>query len=263
MNNKIITDSREKTLIQLDSNIVMVKDSMISIAEQFFDIGYTLSYIKENKLFKLKNYKNFIEFCKVEFDLSKNQSYNLIGIYERFNKEEYKKFNYSQLSEMLTLSDSQLENVDANTSVRKIRDIKKEDKLKDEIVFGEQVSVVDVAPEDIVEEKKLTLKEKLKFAEDRMVLISQEASKQLKDKDMKIQQLENENAEISSKFFDDLKEKDMEIKILNSKNVTLSTINEELKRQILKLAWNQQTRKTTKIKTQRPAANTRLCSLAG
>lgn len=224
MNDLKIPGGREKILVQLDANICMIKDDMVVILDKFFDIGKTLSYIQEHKLFKLKDYKNFIEFCKKEFSLSKNQAYNLVAIYERFNKPEFKAFNYSQLTEMLSLSDEQLQKVNEKMSSKKIREIKKDDKKEKEeedIHFGEQI-VIQVAPEEVVEElpfSKQPLKKQLEFYIDRCNLITEEARKQLDEQNRKIKDLENENAELASKLVDASKEISSLKKQLKSKIV--------------------------------------------
>lgn len=223
MNNKIIPDGG-KEILELDENINRVKESMRTIAKGFFYIGETLFNIRDKKLFKLKGYKNFIEFCKVEFSLSKNQAYNLVNIYERFNKPEFSEFNYSQLSEMLPLSDEQVLKIDNKMSSKKIREIKKEDSQndeKDDIFFGEQIKVVDVeevtpVPEGKEKEhkKEQTPKEEKKVTELKLtianlkdeikdlVLAKTSMDNLIKRDNEKIKKLESDNGNLVSQMYD-------------------------------------------------------------
>lgn len=130
----IIPDVGKITYDHFVSNTLMLRNRMKSIVENYIAIGEELKFIKENKIYKLGDYKSFIDYCKTEFGLSKNQSYNFINVYERFSDEKYKNYNYSSLVEMLSLPDEKLKEVSPGSTVKEIRKIKKEIKSKDSII---------------------------------------------------------------------------------------------------------------------------------
>lgn len=75
--------------------------------------------------------KNIYELAQVRFNLCKTSVKNLIGVRKRFGLfddeiyPDYKKYTYTQLVEMLPLSDKQLELVNPEMSVQDIRALKK------------------------------------------------------------------------------------------------------------------------------------------
>jgi len=75
--------------------------------------------------------KNLYEFCEQEFHLKKTSVKTYIAVTKRFGvygldlKEEFKLFNFTQLTEMLPLSDEQLKLVTVDMTVAEIRALKK------------------------------------------------------------------------------------------------------------------------------------------
>lgn len=140
----------------LNDKVVVVNTGLKAIVRNFYNVGKALSDIKQGDLFKSKGYKNFIEFTKSEFNLSRDQSYRLVNIYNKFPNSQYKDFSFSQLTEMLTLPTDKLNDVSPDMTVKEIRNIKKSDKKdedkvikkKDKIEFGDQLNVIDVVATD-------------------------------------------------------------------------------------------------------------------
>lgn len=128
----IIPDVGKITYNDFASNTLEIRSKMYGIVENFMFVGKQLKFIKDNKLFKLGDYKSFIDYCKTEFDINKNQAYNFIKVFERFNEnEKYKTFTYSSLVEMLSLSDEQVNKVPLGATVKEVREIKKKEKEKE------------------------------------------------------------------------------------------------------------------------------------
>lgn len=130
----IIPDVGKITYDTFVSNTVTIRNKMSQIVENYIFIGEQLKFVKDNKIFKLGDYKSFIDYCKTEFGLNKNQSYNFINVYERFNDEKYKSYSYSTLVEMLSLPDEKLKEVSPGSTVKEIRKIKKEIKSNDSLI---------------------------------------------------------------------------------------------------------------------------------
>ena len=82
--------------------------------------------------------KNIYELAQVRFNLCKTSVKNLIGVRKRFGlfddeiNPTFKKYTYTQLVEMLPLSDKQLELVNPEMTVQDIRALKKTFLNKDE-----------------------------------------------------------------------------------------------------------------------------------
>lgn len=137
------------------ADVKKVKKCMTQCANSFFAIGEVLSRMKEDGSYKVGEYKNFIDFCKCEFGISKNSAYNFIAIYKKFSDGKYKRFSYSQLTEMLSLPKSVIEEIKEDTTIQEIRAIKKdlkedkkEDKKENILKFGQGGAV-----DSVVEEK--------------------------------------------------------------------------------------------------------------
>ena len=83
--------------------------------------------------------KDIFELAQQEFNLCKTTVKNVIGVATRFGylfqqvKEEYKEYNYSQLVEMLPLSDEQLKLVSPAMTQQEIRALKKVQKEKSQL----------------------------------------------------------------------------------------------------------------------------------
>lgn len=147
----IIPDIGKITYDHFVSNTVMIRNSIGQIVENYMYIGEQLKFIKDNKIFKLGDYKSFIDYCKIEFNLGKNQAYNFINVYERFSDEKYKQYNFSLLVEMLSLPESKIKEVTPDTTVKELREIKKKEKKEEEssLIIEGQFTV-----DDFVKEKE-------------------------------------------------------------------------------------------------------------
>lgn len=147
----IIPDIGKITYDHFVSNTVMIRNSIGQIVENYMYIGEQLKFIKDNKIFKLGDYKSFIDYCKIEFNLGKNQAYNFINVYERFSDEKYKQYNFSLLVEMLSLPESKIKEVTPDTTVKELREIKNKEKKEEEssVIIEGQFTV-----DDFVKEKE-------------------------------------------------------------------------------------------------------------
>lgn len=114
----------------------MIKANIDTASRCFVATGYYLKYIRDNNLYVEDGYENIWELAQEEFGISKSSASRFIGINDRFSKDgnspmlldKYKDFSSSKLSEMLTMSDEQIEQVTASTTRAEIREIKKPEK---------------------------------------------------------------------------------------------------------------------------------------
>jgi hypothetical protein len=113
-----------------------IRSNINSASRSFVAIGYYLKYIRDNQLFTEDGYQSIWEFAQSEFGISKSSSSRFMAINDRFSKDgnspilldQFKDFSSSKLSEMLTMTDEQLDRVTITTTVAEIREIKNPEK---------------------------------------------------------------------------------------------------------------------------------------
>lgn len=138
--------------VLLDQYVSAIQNSLNSIVNNFFVVGKILANIQEKKLYNCLGYESLMIFSLDKFNLSRNQTYNFINIYKKFNDKKFGDFNYSQLTEMLSLPSDKLEEITPTMTVKEIREVKSIDK-EDKIKFGKQ-TIIDVPVEEQKEEQK-------------------------------------------------------------------------------------------------------------
>lgn len=109
---------------------------------KFFEIAYVLDFFKSDDRYKKFNCDTFNEFCLQRFRLEKSLVSRLLKSWERFAevdrngnltnqvKKEFKDYGFSQLVELLPLSDADIACTTPEMTVKQLRDFKK--KLKEE-----------------------------------------------------------------------------------------------------------------------------------
>ena len=103
-------------------------------AEGFVKIGYLLKVARDTNVLEESGYSTVAEFAASEYGLTKDVVSRYIAINDRFSEngyspclaERYSIFGYAKLQEMLTLPDSILEHISADTTKSEIVQIKKE-----------------------------------------------------------------------------------------------------------------------------------------
>lgn len=113
------------------SNRDKLKDLLKQNNDNYIYLGLLL---KEAKQYYMNipdtNYKDVYAFAKDELELCKTTVKYLISVNDRFAngmklKPKYDKYKYSQLREMVSLSDSQLDLVNPSMTVEEIKSLKK------------------------------------------------------------------------------------------------------------------------------------------
>lgn len=113
-----------------------IRAEINTVSRTFVSIGYYLKYIRDKQLYKDDGYTGITEFAKAEFGISAAQASKFMSINDKFSVdgnspillEQYRDFSSSKLSEMLYLTDEQLEHVTVATTVAEIREIKEPEK---------------------------------------------------------------------------------------------------------------------------------------
>lgn len=111
----------------------LIKEKMVSSAENFVAIGYYLKHISETGQYKEGGYSNIWECAENEFGFSQAKASRCINICKTYSADgdspflgdRFKSFNISQLQEMLPIKDERLiEQITPDMSVKEIRDIR-------------------------------------------------------------------------------------------------------------------------------------------
>lgn len=139
---------KKKKVLYLSGNMGVtekIKRAMYDAAKQFVYIGFLLWEVKEYHYHNEAGYKDVYEYAEKELGFKRSSTKNFIAVactfgnqyYGQFNekyvqlpsmtlKPEYKDFNYSQLTEMLSMSEPQRQKINPDMTVKEIRAIKKE-----------------------------------------------------------------------------------------------------------------------------------------
>lgn len=137
--------------ITYESAKVFIKTNIISAAKSFIAIGYYLKYMRDNELYKEDNHANVWEFAQTEYDISKSTASRYMTMNDRFSKDgnspviadTYKDFGKSQLQEMLSLNEDQLEQVTPDMPVRDIRKLGQLEESEEEIQIPGQMNIME------------------------------------------------------------------------------------------------------------------------
>lgn len=164
----------KKELTKLEVGCESIRKDIKECGKLYITVAYKVYELYIYGVYKEK-YKNIVDCCKNEFGFKKSTVYNFLGIVEKFGEKEngivtyrslmkYDKFSYSQLTEMLSLSDGQRTKVTPDTAVSEIRKIKKgvfqtSGKKVEEVKVSESEpdpNVIEVLPEQFQVEKVQT-----------------------------------------------------------------------------------------------------------
>lgn len=127
-----------KHMNDLDVVTAKIKQEIVNVTQSFLYIGFLLYECDYEKTYKIKGYNNVIKYAEHELGFKKSSTYNYIKLLHRFGQKKdgfpdyqitnsYNNFTYSQLTEMLSLSDEKIALVNSDMSVREIRLLKHDD----------------------------------------------------------------------------------------------------------------------------------------
>ena len=112
---------------------VFIKSNITSAARSFIAIGYYLKLVRDKEMYREDGHETIWDFAKAEYGISQSTASRYMSMNDRFSKDgnspiirdEYKEFGKSQLQEMLSLTDEQVEQVRPSDRVEDIRNIRK------------------------------------------------------------------------------------------------------------------------------------------
>lgn len=101
------------TLEEYNQSKEGIKKDLGGIAKGFVRAGWRLTRINATEAYKMDGYKSLAEFAKAEYGMNPSGATRFMKVYEKYSipgdtpelQERYKDYNFSQLTEMLQISD--------------------------------------------------------------------------------------------------------------------------------------------------------------
>ena len=146
------------TLPELEQEEKQIRENLGGIVRNFVKTGWHLSRIDRSGAYKLKGYHSVTEYARETFGMAPDGVSRFIHVYEKYSiqgdtpelREEYRNFNFSQLTEMLQLPEEDHTMIRPETKREDIRDLKKFNKQSehnpDNLLNWQQ------DPDDIIQE---------------------------------------------------------------------------------------------------------------
>ena len=121
------------TLPELEQEEKQIRENLGGIIRNFVKTGWHLSRIDRSGAYKLKGYHSVTEYARETFGMAPDGVSRFIHVYEKYSiqgdtpelREEYRDFNFSQLTEMLQLPEDDHAMIRPETKREDIRDLKK------------------------------------------------------------------------------------------------------------------------------------------
>lgn len=113
-----------------------IKKDLGGIVKGFVRVGWQLARINATEAYKMDGYKSLAEFAKAEYDMNPSGVTRFMKVYEKYSvpgdtpelQEKYKDFNFSQLTEMMQISDDAHEMFEPEAKRDSIREYQKFEK---------------------------------------------------------------------------------------------------------------------------------------
>lgn len=106
---------KDYTNLTIDESVTRIKELTNNIKYSFFEIGYHLKKIKENKGYIELGYSSLEEFSEDKFNLKSTSVKNMINVFEKFGEfkdgipkisSDFEDYNAAQLTELLPVINS-------------------------------------------------------------------------------------------------------------------------------------------------------------
>lgn len=147
-------------------NVAKISDSYVYIGKLLSDIRDNDLYtgmIRPNTSYKTVSayYGTFEDYVKERFGLKRSSAYAFINVYKTFGmpggtklKPKYEAYNYSQLSEMLSLPEAKRDEIKPEMTVKEIREIKKRNAAQ--VVEAVEATFPEVTKQDSITVEAVT-----------------------------------------------------------------------------------------------------------
>lgn len=127
----------------------LIKESLANTVSSFVVAGYWLKYIRDKKTYEKEGYSSLWEMAEKEFGLKESEASRAMSMNDKYSVdgntpvmlEKYMGYNKSQLQEMLTMTEKQLEKATADMKVQELRQLKKTGATSEELEMLREVLV--------------------------------------------------------------------------------------------------------------------------
>ena len=108
-----------------------IRENLGGIVKSFVHIGWRLTQIDRSGAYKVDGYQNIADFAKNEYGMTPTGVSRFMNVYETYSaegdtpelKEQYREFNFSQLTEMLQLEEADRELIRPEAKREDIREL--------------------------------------------------------------------------------------------------------------------------------------------
>ena len=155
---------------QARTSLKYIFTDITDIKESYFRLGFHLNEFRMCEYYKDFGYLTFEEFCEVNFEMKKGTISRCINVFLMTNSagefkykngvktrgcasvmsEKFQDYSYSQLVEMLPLTEEQRKEITPGMTVKQIREFKKKKKLNSGGVFDVATSQPEIEVKEIL-----------------------------------------------------------------------------------------------------------------
>ena len=135
----------------LENAELAIGESLKSAARNVIAVGYWLKQIRDGRLYETAGYGSIWEYARERFGFSMSTASRYMARNDRFSAggnspqldERYQEYGKSQLQEMLSLDEEQLERVSPEMTVKEIRQLRGEREEIPEMAIPGQMEITD------------------------------------------------------------------------------------------------------------------------
>lgn len=120
-----------KKQVAFEDAVGLVQENLGSMVDSFIAAGYWLKRIRDGQEYEEHGYQTIWACAWMEFGLAKSEASRAMNMNDKYSvdgdspyiSDKYKQYSKSQLQEMLTMSEQQIEQVSPDMTVREIREM--------------------------------------------------------------------------------------------------------------------------------------------
>ena len=123
-----------------------IRKNLHDVTSTYFLIGESLVNLNNSQGYKCKNYEDIFHYADVELKLDKSKTSRLMNIFKKFGNEIaiYKNYTYSQLREMINLSDEELKQCSPTLTIKEILSLKLKSDIKQSNASAEEKKIINI-----------------------------------------------------------------------------------------------------------------------
>lgn len=145
--------------ISLEQAESYISENLRAAARNVIEIGYYLKCIRDGKMYETAGYQNIWDYARERYGFSMSTASRYMSRNDKFSKggnspildKRYCEYNKSQLQEMLSLDEEQLQQVTPDMTAREIRKMKKPKEIPYYEIPGqeEMLDIPGILPEEM------------------------------------------------------------------------------------------------------------------